>query len=122
MGNGTSSQLEMLFPTGKVELEARSQYRRMALHDAAGNNHEAMIVLLVSKGADIEAGDKNNRTPLISAALNGHQLATKLLLENEADVGAVDINGDSASRVDIAFTIKILLEAKADIASVIVEK
>jgi ankyrin repeat protein len=46
---------------------------------AAENGHEAVVKLLLEKGAELESKDKNSgRTPLLWAAWNGHDAVVKL--------------------------------------------
>ena len=45
------------------------------------NGHEAVVKLLLEKGAELETKDDNGRTPLSWAAENGHEAVVKLLLE-----------------------------------------
>ncbi|MBE3049891.1 ankyrin repeat domain-containing protein, partial [Candidatus Bathyarchaeota archaeon] len=56
----------------------------MPLLSAAENGHEAIVKLLLEKGAYIEAKDSSGWTPLLSAAENGHEAIVKLLLEKGA--------------------------------------
>ncbi len=56
----------------------------MALHLAAENGQEAVVRLLLEKGAELESKDKKNgRTPLLWAARNGHEAVVKLLLATD---------------------------------------
>ena len=56
---------------------------------AAGNGHEAVVKLLIGKGADVKtaAAGKAGRTALQVAAEHGHEAAVKLLIDKGADVG-----------------------------------
>ena len=46
--------------------------------------HEAVVKLLLKKGAELEAKDKDGQSPLLWAAEEGHEAAVKLLLEKGA--------------------------------------
>jgi ankyrin repeat protein len=51
---------------------------------AAGNGHEAIVKLLLEKGAKLESKDKDGWTPLSWATRNEHKAIIKLLLEKKA--------------------------------------
>lgn len=53
---------------------------RTPLSHAAENGHEAVINLLLEKGAEVDLKDNSGRTPLSWAAENGHKTLVKLLL------------------------------------------
>ena len=59
----------------------------------AANGHEAVVKLLLEKGAELEAKDSDGRTPLRRAAENGHEAVVKLLLEKDAELEAKDSFG-----------------------------
>ena len=65
-------------------------YGQTPLSWAAQNGHEAVVKLLLEKGADVESKSSNGRTPLSWAAENGHEAVVKLLLEKGADVESKD--------------------------------
>ncbi|KAH7115580.1 hypothetical protein EDB81DRAFT_953062 [Dactylonectria macrodidyma] len=46
---------------------------------AAENGHEAIVKLLLEKGADVESKGKGGWTPLLLAAGNGYEAIVKLL-------------------------------------------
>ena len=43
--------------------------------------HEAVVKLLLEKGAELKTKSNNGKTPLSYAAKNGHEAVVKLLLE-----------------------------------------
>jgi len=47
--------------------------------------HEAVVELLLEKGADVECRPYNGQTPLLWAADMGHEAVVKLLLEKGAE-------------------------------------
>jgi ankyrin repeat protein len=51
-----------------------------ALHMAAGNGQEAVVRLLLKRGADVSAKDGDGRTALHWAAINGYDAVERLLL------------------------------------------
>ncbi len=61
------------------------------LHKAAtGKNNEALILKLLSQGADVNARDHSGATPLVYALRNQRFELAKVLLENGADVTIQD--------------------------------
>ena len=54
-------------------------YGQTPLSWAARDGHEAIVKLLLEKGADIKAKDNNGQTPLSWAAEKGHEAVVKLL-------------------------------------------
>lgn len=61
-----------------------------ALLRAASNGQEAMVRLLIEKGADIEARSPNNGTPLTCAAEGNFEAIVEVLLKSSASVNAGD--------------------------------
>jgi len=57
---------------------------RTPLSFAAENGHEAVVSLLLEKGANLETKDNNDWTPLLYAKLNEHGGVLKLLHEKGA--------------------------------------
>jgi ankyrin repeat protein len=53
---------------------------------AAEHSREAVVKLLLKRGAVIDAEDKDGWTPLSFAALHGHEAVVKLLLEKGVDL------------------------------------
>ncbi len=58
-----------------------------------GIDTEAIVQLLLDKGANIEAKDTDGWTPLMSAAVNGHEAVVQLLLGKGANIEAKDEDG-----------------------------
>ena len=52
---------------------------------AAEGGHEAVVKLLLEKGAELETKDNDGWTPLSWAAEKGHEAVVKLLLEKGAE-------------------------------------
>jgi hypothetical protein len=82
-----------------------------------GYMYEAIVKLLLDKGADIEAKDNSGQTPLLWAIYDGRKEIVKLLLDKGADIKAKDKIGltplslaTCGGRKEIA---KLLLDKKA---------
>lgn len=85
---GDEVVLAFLCTLGKLDLESKDGRGRTALSWAAMNGHEAVVKLLLDKGADVESKDGSGHTPLSWAAMNGREGIVKVLL----DTGKVDVN------------------------------
>ncbi|KAH8649012.1 ankyrin repeat-containing domain protein, partial [Ilyonectria robusta] len=60
-------------------VDTRDDYGRTPLSWAAEGGHEAVVRLLLEKGAAIEARDRYGWTPLSLAAGGGHMAVVRLL-------------------------------------------
>jgi ankyrin repeat domain-containing protein 50 len=60
----------------------------MALYWAAVCGHEAVVQLLVGKGADVEITDNYGRTALYRAVIEGCEAVMQVLIEKVADLEA----------------------------------
>jgi ankyrin repeat protein len=106
---GLQRAVELLLEMEVVDLNSKdSIYERSALSWAAGNEHEAVVKLLLKKGAKVSSNiilkrwlkkrakdvlnsrDKFQRTPLSYAAKNGHTAIAQLLLVHKAAVDVRD--------------------------------
>ena len=58
---------------------------RTPLSWPAWNGHDAVVKLLLEKGAELETKDSDGQTPLSWAAEDGHDAVVKLLLEKGAE-------------------------------------
>ncbi|KAM3077065.1 hypothetical protein ACMFMF_004980 [Clarireedia jacksonii] len=101
-----------------IELEARdSQYSRTPLSWAAIRGHEAVVKLLLERGAKLEAKDRDSQTPLLWAAQRGHKAVVKLLLERGAKLEAKDRDSQTpllwAAQRGHEAVVKLLLERGA---------
>ncbi|KAJ3454410.1 hypothetical protein MRS44_018304 [Fusarium solani] len=83
------------FLSNDHELDLEDSLGRTPLSYAAANGHEAVVKLLLDKGADTESKDQNGQTPLSYAAANGHEAVVKLLLDKGADTESKDQNGQT---------------------------
>ena len=65
------------------------------LHQAAVKGHEAVVKVLLSKGADINQADNNGTSPLLAAVGNVRVAVVILLLSSGANVNLADNKGKS---------------------------
>jgi hypothetical protein len=105
-----------------VDVDSKDdKYGQTPLSWAAENGHEAVVKLLLEKGADMESKSNNGRTPLSWAAKNGREAVVRLLLEKGADVESESNNGQTplswATRYGHEAVVKMLLEKGADVES-----
>ena len=103
--------------------DIKSKKNSEQLLSAASCGQEALVRLLLKKGADVESKDiKYSQTPLSLAAKNGHEAVVRLLLEMGADTDSKDINyGQTplswAAEEGHEAVVRLLLEKGADIES-----
>ncbi|KAK5214907.1 hypothetical protein LTR72_011997, partial [Exophiala xenobiotica] len=90
---GNDILLALLCASDKLIIEATGHDGRTPLSWVAGIGHEAVVRLLVEKGAKLESQDKYNRTPLSWAAEKGHGAVVRLLVEKGADLEPKDNSG-----------------------------
>lgn len=68
---------------------------RTALWEAVWKNHEGIVKLLASKGANLAAADYQGRTPLHEAAFYGHVRLLEFLLDKGHPINCEDIFGQT---------------------------
>jgi ankyrin repeat protein len=68
--------------TGIIQI-IRALVVRRPLFIAAVKGHEAVVKLLLEKGADLSARGEEDWTPLCGPATNAHEVVVKLLLDKE---------------------------------------
>jgi ankyrin repeat protein len=97
-----------------------SEYGQTPLMWAAENGHEAVVKLLLEKGAQLETKDEDGHTPLLYATENGHEAVVKLLLEKGAELETKDEDSNygqmllsCAARKGYEAVVKLLLEKGA---------
>ncbi|WAO96059.1 Hypothetical protein NCS54_01372000 [Fusarium falciforme] len=87
--------LAFVLASGKpsAAIEAVDKDGRTPLLLAAEKGHEAVVRLLLDRGAHTEAAYNDSRTPLSQAAENGREAVVRLLLDRGAHIEAVDNYG-----------------------------
>jgi hypothetical protein len=102
-----------------VRQERRIRKNQSSLLRATANGHEAVVKLLLEKGAELKAKYTHSWTALSWAAEKGHEAVVKLLLEIGAELEAKDKYGWTAlSRAAYKgheAVVKLLLEIGAEL-------
>lgn len=104
-----------------VNVNARGQCQRTALHVAALNGHSLMVKVLKQLGADVCAWDENGQTALHLAAGRGHVATVRVLVGMGADLQARDHNRDTALHEAVlqghVDAVQALVELGADVGA-----
>jgi ankyrin repeat protein len=122
---GLREALMALLKNGHVpdtkDSDTKDDYGQTPLSWAAENGHEAVVKLLVEKGAELESKDYFGRTPLLWAAENGHEAVVKLLVEKGAELESKDCNARTtlswAAGNGHEAVVKLLVEKGAELES-----
>lgn len=101
-----------------AEASSKDDDRETLLHVAAAKSgHDAVVKLLLDKGASLNTTDENNQTALHWAAKNGHDAVVKLLLDKGVNLYAKDTNNQTPLSLAAAggheAVVKLLLEKGA---------
>ena len=111
--------LTFLCALGKLDVESKDRSGRTPLSWAAENGREAVVKLLLEKGAELETKSSSNLTPLLQAAENGHEAVVKLLLEKGAELETKDFSSQTplsrAVENGHEAVVKLLLEKGAEL-------
>ncbi|KAI0430926.1 hypothetical protein F5Y09DRAFT_306177 [Xylaria sp. FL1042] len=90
---GSRAVFELFLATEAVDLDFKDINGETALSWAARSGHEALVELLLKKGAGIDIQDTASRTPLSWATGYGEVAVVRLLLKRGADVNSRDKSG-----------------------------
>jgi ankyrin repeat protein len=116
----TERKMILLFKETK---QSKDSGGRTPLWCALRKGHEAVVKLLLKKGAELESKDDSGGwTPLWLAAGNGHEAVVKLLLKKGAELESKE---DSGGRTPLSLAagngheavVKLLLEKGAELES-----
>ncbi|CUS06945.1 unnamed protein product, partial [Tuber aestivum] len=92
LGLATACKLLVNRTEDRVNVNAQGGEYGNALQAAAANGNEAVVGLLLERGADVNAQGGGYGNALQAAALNGNESVVGLLLERGANVNAQDVN------------------------------
>jgi len=70
-----------------------------ALILASYNGHEALVQILIDRGANVNAADNDGKTALMRAVQQNYLTISSILINNGADIHAVDKYGMDAMQV-----------------------
>ncbi|KAL9570478.1 hypothetical protein ACKAV7_005409 [Fusarium commune] len=96
-----------------ININAKDERSWAPLEWAAEEGHEAVVRMLLDRGACTEAADKEGMTPLLRAAGNGHKAIVQLLLDRGAHIDATDNTGRTPLMWAAACTTRMGQEFKA---------
>ncbi|SCO87659.1 uncharacterized protein FRV6_11786 [Fusarium oxysporum] len=96
-----------------ININAKDERSWAPLEWAAEEGHEAIVRMLLDRGACTEAADKEGMTPLLRAAGNGHKAIVQLLLNRGAHIDAADNTGRTPLMWAAACTTRMGQEFKA---------
>ena len=103
----------------EIDVAVRDKYRETALYKAASGGHEAVVRLLLEKGADVNAQGGDYGNALQAASNGGHEGVVRLLLGKGANFnaqgGAYGNALQAASYGGDEAMVRLLLEKGADV-------
>ncbi|KAJ4175643.1 hypothetical protein NW767_015719 [Fusarium falciforme] len=102
-----------------INIDGKDSHDQTPLWIAAAQGHEAVVGLLLDRGAHIEAANRWGSTSLSWAAEKGHEAVVRLLLDRGADIEAADKEGWTplwwATEKGHEAVVRLLLDRAADI-------
>jgi len=103
---GLLSVLKAILETGVDVNFKDSKFGPTPLSRAAENGHEAVVKMLLEKGANVDSKNDNGQTPLSWAVENRHEAVVKLLLEKGASVDSIEVELSLATKTRPEVVIK----------------
>lgn len=93
---GNAKQLEELYSSDKINVNAINSDGDRALHLSASKGHLGCVKYIIKQGTDINAKNEEGETALHKSAYNGHADCVAYLVEAGADINATDSYSDTA--------------------------
>ena len=87
-------------PSMLHDISSLQKYGESPLYAAAINDHDAIVAVLLSHGADVNQANHYGRAPLYVAVGNNHDAVIAVLLSHGADVNQAD--NDGLKPIDVA--------------------
>lgn len=116
---GDTAKVEKLLSADPTLLGAKGEFNLTPLHLAAREGKQAVVSLLLAKGAAVNEVSTGGYTPLHLAALHGYTNIADTLLKKGAEVNARDTDGKTplelAASQGKTATITLLLNKGADL-------
>ncbi|KAJ5626764.1 hypothetical protein N7528_004191 [Penicillium herquei] len=118
---GFAQTVEELLDRGAdTEAIGGASYSPYALCVASGEGHEAVVRILLNRGANVNTGEEQQSTALIAASRGGHKRIVQILLDHGADINTEGSKHGSAlnaaSEMGHEDIVKLLLDAGASIS------
>ncbi len=92
---GTSAAKPATNDPPERDIDAKDEYGRTPLHNAAIQGRKDLAEELIAKGADIKSRDNGGYTPLHGAAGFGQKDVAEILIARGADINAKSSDGDT---------------------------
>lgn len=94
-----------------ANVNAKDEYGRTPLHEAAERDHIKVVTYLVEHEADVNRKDKNGKTPLLCAGLK----TLSFLLANGANAESKNVGLWRYARISRADVVQLFIDNGADV-------